>query len=277
LRSPDGAVCAAAVEAVARLRRPETVEALVEVLKHPATQARLAAMEGVAGFGPTASKEPLRALLKDSQWEVRKATAETLGRIRDSGAVDALAEALSDSDNDVREAVVNAIGNLRDRNGIPPLIHALKDSNSNVRKLVALALTRIDNNWITSNEARTPIEQVKASLQNADPDVRHFIGQVLKEPGVSKIAPTPAQAPRTPSIPEEKPSGLSLENRLRMAMTLFLSILGDRDRDLRLASAEALGRIADRRAEPALKRALSDPDPTVRSAAEKAIGSLRGK
>ena len=43
------------------------------------------------------------------------------------------------------------------------------------------------------------------------------------------------------------------------------------------AAAEALGRLADRRAEGALARALGDSDPGVRGAAEQALKLFGGK
>jgi HEAT repeat protein len=65
-----------------------------------------------------------------------------------------------------------------------------------------------------------------------------------------------------------------MEKRRKLAVSLFLAILCDPDRDLRQAAAEALGRLGERRAEPALARTLRDPDAVVRSAAEQALQAL---
>jgi HEAT repeat protein len=65
-----------------------------------------------------------------------------------------------------------------------------------------------------------------------------------------------------------------VEKRRKLAASLFLAILCDSDRDLRQAAAEALGRLGERRAEPALSRTLRDPDAGVRLAAERALQGL---
>jgi len=58
------------------------------------------------------------------------------------------------------------------------------------------------------------------------------------------------------------------------ALQALLQTLGDWDRDLRLAAAEALGRIADQRAMEPLTAALQDVDQWVRQSAEKALWRL---
>jgi HEAT repeat protein len=50
---------------------------------------------------------------------------------------------------------------------------------------------------------------------------------------------------------------------------------GDRDNEVRFVAALALGQIGDHRAEPALKKALQDPDRYVRYGAVMALGMLR--
>jgi HEAT repeat protein len=69
-------------------------------------------------------------------------------------------------------------------------------------------------------------------------------------------------------------SATTQEKRRKLAVSLFLAILCDSDRDLRQAAAEALGRLGERRAESALARTLRDPDAAVRSAAERALLGL---
>jgi HEAT repeat protein len=67
-----------------------------------------------------------------------------------------------------------------------------------------------------------------------------------------------------------------MEKRRKLAVSLFLAILCDPDRDLRQAAAEALGRLGERRAESGLVRARRDPDADVRSAVERALQALVG-
>ena len=130
-------------------------------------------------------------------WDVRRAAVETLGRLKDARAVEALTRTLADKDADVREATAIALGGLSDRRAIGPLVLALKDSTSGVRRIAAAALSRIDENWSASPEARAAVEELKPALYDRDPDVRHFVGQLL----VSLGAVEPEAAPET--SPEE--------------------------------------------------------------------------
>jgi HEAT repeat protein len=269
LKSDDAAVCAAAVDALAKVGGLEAAEPIIGMLRHKNGHVRLAAVEALGSLRVAAAAEPLRALLDDPMWDVRRAAAETLGRLKDNRAVDALTRALADKDADVREATAMVLGGLSDRRAIGPLVLALKDSTSSVRRIAAGALTRIDENWIASPEARAAVEELKPALYDRDPDVRHLVGQLL----VSLGAVEP-EAPADTAASEMSVS--AMEKRRKLAVSLFLAILCDADRDLRQAAAEALGRLGERRAEPALTRALRDPDAAVRSAAERGLQALSG-
>jgi HEAT repeat protein len=264
LKSNDAAVCVAAVDSLARVGGAQASEPLIGMLQHKNGQVRVAAVEALGSLGVAAVAAPLRALLSDPVWEVRRAAVETLGRLKDERAVESLTHTLADQDTDVREATAIALGVLSDRRAIGPLVLALKDPTSGVRRLAAAALTRIDENWSASAEARAAIEELKPALYDRDPDVRYFVGQLL----VSLGAAEPEAAGETGA---EEMSASAVEKRRKLAVSLFLAILCDPDRDLRQAAAEALGRLGERRAEPALARTLRDPDATVGSAAERAL------
>jgi HEAT repeat protein len=158
---------------------------------------------------------------------------------------------------------------MTDRRAIGPLVLALKDTASSVRRIAAAALSRIDENWSASPEARAAVEELKPALYDRDPDVRQFVGQLLVNLGAVEPEATAATT-------ESDMSATTLEKRRKLAVSLFLAILCDADRDLRQAAAEALGRLGERRAESALARTLRDPDVSVRSAVERALQALAG-
>jgi HEAT repeat protein len=270
LHSPEAAVCVAAVEALGKIGGEEVVLPLLGALRHPSGQVRVTAVEALGGLRAPAALEPLRHALADPVWEVRKTAAETLGRIIDVGALEPLAHALSDTDSDVREAAAMALGRLANRKAIAQLVMALKDSTSGVRRIAAASLSRIDGDWTSSPEAQAAFEKLKPALNDDDPEVRHFVGHLLAGVGAVVDHSTP------PLMPQPAPS-VARESRHKLAVSLFLAILCDPDRDLRQAAAEALGRLADRRAEGPLARALGDSDPGVRAAAEQALKSFDGK
>ena len=267
VKSNDPAVCAAAVDALAKVGGTQATEPILGLLQHTHSYVRLAAAEALGHLGSAAATEPLRTLLHDPQWDVRRAAVEALAQLRDDQAVEALTRTLEDNDADVREAAAIALGSLGDRRGIGPLVLALRDTASGVRRIAAAALSRIDENWSTAPEARAAAEKLKASLHDRDPEVRYFVGQLLVSLGLLD----PEASPEL-SVAEAPGSGAG--KRRKLAVTLFLTILGDTDSDLRQAAAEALGRLGERRAEPGLVRALEDPDDNVRAAAGRALQAL---
>jgi HEAT repeat protein len=267
LKSNAAEVCAAALDALGKVGGAEASEPILGMLHHKNGHVRLAAVEALGSLGVAAAAAPLRALLEDPMWDVRRSAVETLGRLKDKKAVDPLTRTLGDNDADVREATAIALGGLSDRRAIGPLVLALRDSTSGVRRIAAAALSRIDENWSASPEARAAAEELKPALYDRDPEVRHWVGQLL----VSLGAMEPEAASESAAV---EVSASSIEKRRKLAVSLFLAILCDVDRDLRQAAAEALGRLGERRAESALMRTLRDPDAVVRSAAEQALQAL---
>jgi HEAT repeat protein len=267
LQSEDPGVCTAAVDALARVGGLEVGAPIIGMLRHKNGHVRLAAVEALGSLGVPGAAESLRALLSDPMWDVRRAAAETLGRLKDERALEVLTHALADKDADVREATAMALGGMSDRRAIGPLVLALKDSTSSVRRSAASALSRIDENWSASPEARAAVEELKPALYDRDPDVRHVVGQLLVSLG--EVEPALSMEPAAAEV-----SASALEKRRKLAVSLFLAILCDADRDLRQAAAEALGRLGERRAESGLTRALRDPDAAVRSAAERGLQAL---
>ena len=267
LQSNDASVCVAAINAMAQVGGPEVTEPIIGMLHHKHGQVRLAAVEALGSLGVAKAVESLRELLSDSLWDVRRAAVETLGRLRDARGVEALKRTLADGDADVREAAAMALGHIGERSAIGPLVVALKDGTSGVRRIAAGALSRIDQNWSSSSEAKSAVEELRPALYDHDPEVRHLVNQLLVALGAMEPELTNAAAPADVSV-------ASSEKRRKLAVSLFLAILCDADRDLRQAAAEALGRLGTRRAEPALLRALQDPDADVRAAAERALQAI---
>jgi HEAT repeat protein len=65
--------------------------------------------------------------------------------------------------------------------------------------------------------------------------------------------------------------------RQQVAIEVLTKTLGDYDRDLRFAAAEALGRIGDARLSPSLLPVLKDVDAWVRGAAADALDKMGWK
>ena len=267
LNTEEPAVTIAAINALGEIGGEPVYQAILKTLRHNDGHVRTAAVEALTRLGAACAVEALKPMLQDPVWDVRRAVAAALGKLKDPHAVEALTQTLNDSDSDVREAGAIALGCLSDRRAIGPLVKALKDSTSGVRRIAAAALSRIDEDWSSSNEAQSAVEELKGALQDKDPNVRYAVSGLLNSLGVH----TPAVEALSPS---HEPSS-SPEKRRKLAVSLLLASLCDTDRILRQAAAESLGRLGDRRAEPALQRSMRDTDLNVRLASEQALLALQ--
>jgi HEAT repeat protein len=267
LRSNDPAVCAAAIGALGQSGDAQICDTIIGMLRHNDGHVRTVTVEALAKLGGNRVVETLKPMLRDPVWDVRRATASALGKIKDPRAVDALTEVLRDDDADVRETTAIALGSLKDRRAIGALVKALADSTSGVRRIAAAALSRIDEDWSSTPEAQTAVQELKSSLQEQDSETRYTVSKLLTSLGV--------HTPETDVLlPNETPSSTP-EKRRKLAASLLLATLCDNDAILRQAAVESLGHLGEQRAEPALQRALRDIDVGVRLAAERALLELQ--
>jgi HEAT repeat protein len=267
LYSPEAAVCIAAAGALGKVGGSEAVEGLIPCLRNGNTQVRAEAARALGILGAAEATKPISQLLQDKDWEVRREAAAALGKMNNPEAVEPLAKVLDDLDSDVREAAASSLSKTGDRRAVSPLVLALKDESASVRRIAAAGLSRIDPDWISLPETRSAAEKLKVAIQDAEPAVRFFVAQLLVNLG--EMSPE-AFLGFTPSDSLASPA----EKRKRMAVNLFIALIQDRDRDIRQAAAEALGRLADERSRQALTRTADDPDGDVAAATQMALQAL---
>jgi HEAT repeat protein len=267
LHSPEPAVCIAAVDALSRVGGSEAVTALMSRLRSPDTQLRAESARALGILGATEASVPISQMLQDKEWEVRREAAGALGKLNNPETLEPLAKVLDDFDADVREAAAVALGKMGDRRAVGPLVLALKDEYGGVRRIAAAGLSRIDPDWISLPETRAAAEKLKLAIQDAEPAVRYFVAQLLVNLG---------------EMSAEALLGFSAEDQLatpaikrrRMAISLFIALLEDRDRDVRQTAAEALGQLGGERAKQALTCAANDPDGDVAAAIQMALQAI---
>jgi len=267
LRSPEPAVCIAAADALGKVGGKEAVEALIGCLTSNLTQLRAASVSSLGRLGAAEATGLICKMLHDKEWEVRKEAASALGKLNNLEALDPLTKALEDVDSDVRETATLALGKIGSRRAVGPLVLALKDEVTSVRRIAAASLSRIDPDWVSLPETRSAAEQLKVAIQDAEPAVRFFVAQLLVNLG--ELSPDALAG----MAPEDQLASPAVKRR-RMATNLFIAMLEDRDRDVRQAAAEALGRLGGDRAKQALTRAGNDPDGDVAAATQMALQAL---
>jgi len=159
--------------------------------------------------------------------------------------------------------VVEALGQIGHPSALEHLVVALIDAQSSVRHAAAGVLRRIEPGWEKSEAARQAIPTLKTALSSKEYWVRQAAADTL-----SKLSDLPRTDPGLNAFTNP------FHYKRTAALHALVQTLGDWDRDLRLAAAEALGRLADPRATDSLCRALRDVDHWVRLGAEQALRRL---
>ena len=132
-----------AARALARMKRPEALEIVLNLLKQ-STQAERANL--LPALRDSESSQALDALLgsaNDADAKVRKGAIDGLSGKKDSRAVDALVVALRDTDRNVRGAAAGGLITAADPRTFDALVQALKDTDDLVRNLSSQALGAI--------------------------------------------------------------------------------------------------------------------------------------
>jgi HEAT repeat protein len=267
LQSPEPAVRIAAADGLGKVGGKDAVEALTACLSSDVVQLRGSAVSALGKLGAAEATGLICKMLQDKEWEVRREAAEALGKLGNLEGLEPLAKALEDIDADVRETAAMAMGRIGNRRAVTPLVLALKDEVASVRRIAAASLSRIDPDWVSLPETRSAAEPLKLAIQDAEPAVRFFVAQLLVNLG--EMSPDAIAG----FAPEDQLASPAVKRR-RMATNLFVAMLEDRDRDIRQAAAEALGRLGGDRARQALTRAAGDMDGDVAAATQMALQAL---
>ena len=265
LQKDSPAVRIAALDNLERIADPTTYPDVEKLLKDSHAGVRTTAVDTVARCGGKRAVPELVNALRDTFWDVRRAAAKALGGLGDKAAVPALCELVTDPDNDVREAVVGALGRLGDSRALVPVVTALMDVERTVRNLAQTTARKLDPHWEHSEPARGALPAIQAALSHPDYWVRYSARQLLE-----RLGPDAGPSGNLSSAPEE-PENFTPPH---LALPLLADLLFDRDRDLRVAAAGALGRLRERGAESVLATAARDADPAVQQAALAALAAL---
>ena len=272
LRSSNLMVRLAALEKLEQLADPDSFEAVERLLHDQGSNIRAAAAMAVVSCGGSRAVPKLVVMLKDASWEVRHEVVKALGEIGDATAIDALAKALQDRDHDVRESAARALGRIGDAAAIRPLVLALMDAESFVRTAANNSLNEIQKHWERTSAARSMLPQIRAALKHREYWISHSAAKLLElipDTGEPDVAAAPPALP-----PEPDPSSRSAKIAPHAAFAILADLLRDRDRDLRLAAAQAFGQLREKGARPNIIQAIKDPDKLVRQAAEQTLAAL---
>ena len=262
LQKDSPAVRIAALDNLERIADPTTYPDVEKLLKDPNASVRTTAVDTATRCGGKRAVPELIKALRDTFWDVRRAAAKALGSIGEKSAVPALCELVHDPDNDVREAAIGALGKLNDPRALVPVVAAMMDVERTVRNLAQATLRKLNPDWERSELMREALPAIQAALSHPDYWVRYGARQLLEQLKLDAGQPIAAH---------EEAIEFTLPH---IALPLLADLLFDRDRDLRVAAAEALGRLRERGAESVLATAARDVDVAVQQAAQAALAAL---
>ena len=128
----------AAARSLRRLKDPEAVDPLLDMLKDPSPDVRSHAVWVLSAYRDPRTVEPLYAALKDPDPSVRTWAVREVGKFADSRAVDALVAALPTG--------AGYLASMPEGRGIGALLNALDHSDRVVREAALSALQRYPKN-----------------------------------------------------------------------------------------------------------------------------------
>ncbi len=274
LKKPNIMVRLAALDILKRIADPSAYEHVERLLGDKEVNMRVSAIGTAASCGGTRSVPRLTRMLKDASWEVRREAVKALGKIGDGSAVDGICAALHDSDHDVRETAALSLGKIGDARAIRALVLALLDEESFVRSAAYNSLMDIDQQWEKTAAAKSALPQIKTALNYRGYWISQSVAKLVNQSEEEEEEkPAQAEVPRA-LTPMEKPAAPKAPALPPAAFAILADLLTDRDRDLRLAAAEAFGQLREKNALAVLSTALKDQDPFVSQAAERALAAL---
>jgi HEAT repeat protein len=132
-----------------------------------------------------------------------------------------------------------------------------------VRNATANSLQEIDLHWDKSEAAHAAVPELQAALKHHEYWVRHSAGKLLERLNGGA-------ASKRELVPSEtQPASLP-----QAIFAILTDLIRDRDRDLRLAAAQALERLQTNSAQPLLATAAADEDLFVQQTARRALAAL---
>jgi HEAT repeat protein len=182
----------------------------------------------------------------DVQWRAAEALA-SMG----PGVFEVLVDTLHSRSKDIRLGAIEALGDSGDSRAVPSLVPLLKDPDNEIRWETALALGMLDDKEV--------IPALRDALRDKDRFVRE--GAALS---LERLSWSPENPLEDAYLLCARQEWEALSHRGSLAILPLDIATRDKDPEIRLNAARALGSIGSEEGIPLMYRLLRDPDDRVR-------------
>jgi len=241
--------------ALANIGDARALPALLPLLKDEEDEVRSAACVAVAKFrDPSTFDDITNILLDDPIMEVRQSAARALGETKHPAAVPFLMEALHDSSwwferEEAASDLLIAIEKMGST-AVEPLIEALGDKEGTVRKYSSIVLGRMGD--------PRAIDELGMTLYDLHNEVGQAAAEALAKFGARTVDIfIGALSHPEAAVRENSVVALSKIQDARVGQ-LMAEMLGDPAREVKLQALQAIERLRDKRAIPALQDLVAD-------------------
>jgi HEAT repeat protein/tRNA A-37 threonylcarbamoyl transferase component Bud32 len=239
LADPELEVQSRAVDLVVKIRHPDTMQHLLNVLKDESEFARRSAVEVLNEIAEPATIKYLLLALEDGDWWVRSRASDALAKIGGPKVMDAVLQLVGDKNDNIRRAAIEILNQTKDERAVDYLIKATRDTDWWVRERAADALAEI-----RSDKAGPALLEMLAGDARSVPAALRALGQL----GNSRVLPQ------------------------------LLPFLDRPEKDIRIETVNAIGRLANSDSPDAVKNRLkalaTGADDTIAKVAAKAMSRI---
>jgi hypothetical protein len=191
-----------------------------------------------------AAVNSLLHLLSDDRWYVVRNAVALLGELGPAEADKRVVELMSHRESRVRQAAAAALGRLGTSRSLLALLQGLNDTSPDVRMQSVLAIAAAKNPravpWLIEALDHEQDADVQSALISA-------LGAVPTEDGVARLvraAEAGGRLIRKPTIMRVRAIEALAEAGMPSARQALQSLLQDRDREIRAAAEQAVGRMS---------------------------------
>ena len=296
----------AALESLAQITNPRTVDLFIEALKDENEHVRCVAVQALSRVNSTQASSHVAEMIFDRSWAVRAVALDTIGSLKSPDFLDSLRRALRDESPDLQQRAAEILVEMDDPRAIEILRAGVRDTDPTVAAAASTALQRLEDIGdappiLVPNAPKIPIpgslSVLEAMLAASHPDLRlaavEALGTIDDPAAISPLVFALMDGEDTvrvaaadalsalgwqPASPEERALIGVVRERWDEVVGLkenatkpLLLVLNSEEPEIRAHAAVALGRIRDARGVDGLVSLLDDKIKRVRNAAANSL------